>query len=139
MEKLASLIAILLEHSQRFFDFWNFQIVVSLAVLGFALSNEGLVSKRRVRLLITLVFTVIAVYSVYSLSIHQQREEKLWAALETRVAAAPADYTAEEKIYLESLKPTAFPIKAGALVVADFLVIVATWLGPAIKQNSASS
>jgi uncharacterized membrane protein YeiB len=136
MEKFGELIAVLLEHSQRFFDFWNFQILVSLAVLGFVLSNQELVSKRSVRILITLVFALIAGYSVFSLSVHQNREENLWAALESRVQAAPAQYTAEEISYLQSLKPTAFPIKAGALVSADFLVILVTWLSPAIKRGT---
>jgi len=138
MEKFGELIAVLLEHSQRFFDFWNFQILVSLAVLGFVLSNERLISKRRVRILITLVFLLIAGYSVFSLSVHQRREENLWAALESRVQAAPTQYTAEEITYLHSLKPTAFPIKAGALVFADFLVILVTWFSPTIKTDASA-
>jgi len=138
MEKFGELISVLLEHSQRFFDFWNFQILVSLAVLGFVLSNEALVSKRRVRILITLVFALIAAYSVFSLSVHQRREENLWEAIESRVQAAPTQYTKEEISYLQSLKPTAFPIKAGALVAADILVILVTWFTPGLKRDASS-
>ena len=39
MEKFGELIAILLEHSQRFIDFWNLQLVIALGVLGFSLAT----------------------------------------------------------------------------------------------------
>jgi len=77
MEKYAELIAILLEHSQRFIDFWNLQLVVALGVLGFSLTNPQIVSKTRIRLLISGIFIAIAAFSVFSLSSHQERAEKL--------------------------------------------------------------
>lgn len=130
MDEFSGLISILLEHAQRFFDFWNLQILVSLAVLGFVLSNDELIRQRRVRVLITFVFVMIALYCVFSLSVHQRREEALWSAIISRAQAAPAQYTTEEMAYLQSLKPTAFPIKAGALVIADLLVVIVTWFRP---------
>ena len=133
MEKYAELITILLQHSQRFFDIWNFQILISLAVIGFVLSNEGLVANQRVRVNITAVFVLIAIFSVYTLSVHNGREVLLWNALEARVAASPAQFTPEEKAYLQSLRPTAFVIKAGALVFADLLVILVTWTSPKMR------
>ena len=135
MEKFAELISILLQHSQRFFDFWNFQIVVSLAVLGFVFANQEVVSRLRVRLVITLVFLLIILFSIFSLSVHQQREEKLWLALESRVSVAQTQYTPQEIEYLESLKPSSFLIKAGALVAADVLVILAAWFGPRLNRK----
>ena len=135
MEEFSGLISILLEHAQRFFDFWNLQILVSLAVLGFVLSNDELITQRRVRILITLVFVMIALYCVFSLSVHQRREEALWTAIMSRAQASPAQYTTEEMAYLQSLKPTAFPIKAGALVVADLLVVVVTWFRPDFRNK----
>jgi hypothetical protein len=135
MEKFASLISILLEHSQRFFEIWNFQIVVSLAVLGFVISNQELVSKRGIRMYITVIFLLIAVFSVFTLSVHNQREILLWNALESRVAAAPADFTSREVEYLHSLEPTSFLIKGGALVFADLLVILVTWMSPGMKRE----
>jgi hypothetical protein len=138
MEQFSGLISILLEHSQRFFDIWNFQILISLAVIGFVLSNEGLVAKDRVRLHITLVFVMIAIFSVFTLSVHHQREVQLWTALEARVAAAPNQFIPEEIQYLDSLKPTAFVIKGGALVAADLLVIFVTWLSPRLQRDSTN-
>ena len=133
MEKYAELISILLQHSQRFLDFWNIQLLVSLAVLGFVFSNLEVVSKRSVRMIITLVFVFIAAFSVFSLSAHQQREEKLYAALQSHVAATPADFTPAEIAYLDSLKPTPFRLKAGALILADALLIAVVWFSPKIK------
>lgn len=134
MEKFGELIAVLLEHSQRFIDIWNLQLVIVLGVIGFSLANPQIVSKGRVRLLISVVFIAIALFSVFSLSAHQKREEKLWIALEARVAAAPGEFIPEEVAYIDSLKPTAFPIKAGAIVVADALVILVIWFSPKIKD-----
>lgn len=135
MEKFGELIAILLEHSQRFIDFWNLQLVIALGVLGFSLANPRIVSKVRVRLLISAVFVAIAAFSVFSLSVHQVRAENLWAALEARVDAAPTEFMPEEVIYIDSLRPTPFPIKAGAIVVADVLVILVIWFSPKIKGD----
>ena len=134
MEKYAQLIAVLLEHSQRFIDFWNLQLVVALGVLGFSLANPQVVSKTRVRVLILAVFIAIAAFSVFSLSSHQERAEKLWTALEARVAAAPAEFIPQEVAYIDSLEPTPFPIKAGALVAADVLVVLVIWFSPKMKE-----
>lgn len=136
METFSGLISILLEHSQRFFDIWNFQILISLAVIGFVLSNEGLMARGRVRVHITIVFILIAVFSVFTLSVHHQREVQLWNAIEARVAAAPSQFIPEEVQYLDSLKPTSFMIKGGALVVADLLVILITWVSPKVRLGS---
>jgi hypothetical protein len=135
MEKFSGLIAVLLEHSQRFFDIWNLQIVIALGVLGFSLTNQQIISKVRVRLLISAVFIAIAAFSVFSLSAHQRREEKLWNALEARVASAPSEYIPEEKAYIDVLKPTPFDIKAGAIVAADVLIILVIWFSPKIKEE----
>jgi uncharacterized membrane protein len=134
MENFSGLIAILLEHSQRFIDFWNLQLVVALGVLGFSLANQQVISKARVRILLSAVFIVMAVFSVFSLSAHQIRAEKLWTALEARVAAAPTEFIPEEVAYLDSLKPTPFGIKAGAIVAADVLVVLIIWFMPKIKE-----
>jgi hypothetical protein len=134
MEKYAQLIAVLLEHSQRFIDFWNLQLVVALGVLGFSLANPQVVSKTRVRVLISAVFIAIAAFSVFSLSSHQERAEKLWTALEARIAAAPAEFIPQEVAYIDSLEPTPFPIKAGALVAADVLVVLVIWFSPKLKD-----
>ena len=134
MEKFAELIAVLLEHSQRFIDFWNLQLVVALGVLGFSLANPQVVSKTHVRVLISAVFIAIAAFSVFSLSSHQERAEKLWTALEARIAAAPAEFIPQEVAYIDSLEPTPFPIKAGALVAADLLVVLVIWFSPRIKE-----
>jgi hypothetical protein len=138
MEQFSGLISILLEHSQRFFDIWNFQILISLAVMGFVLSNEGLAAKNRVRINITVVFLLIAIFSVFTLSVHHQREVRLWTALEARVAAAPKQFIPEEVQYLDALKPTPFVIKGGALVVADLLVILVTWMSPRVQRDMSN-
>ena len=134
MEKFAELIAVLLEHSQRFIDFWNLQLVIALGVLGFALANPQFIAKAQVRILITAIFIAIAAFSVFSLSAHQERAELLWAALEARVAAAPGALIPEEVAYIDSLEPTPFPIKAGALVAADVLVVLVIWFSPKLKE-----
>ena len=134
MEKFGELIAVLLEHSQRFIDFWNLQLVIALGVLGFALANPQIVSKTRVRLLISAIFIAIAAFSVFSLSAHQERAELLWTALEARVAAAPSEFIPQEVTFIDSLKPTPFPVKAGALVAADVLVVLVIWFSPKLKE-----
>lgn len=134
MENFSGLINILLEHSQRFIDFWNLQLVIALGVLGFSLTNSNVVSRTRVRILISVIFIAIAVFSVYSLSAHQERAEKLWTALEARVAAAPSEFIPEEVAYIDSLKPTPFDIKAGAIVSADVLVVLIIWFLPKMKE-----
>lgn len=134
MENFSGLINILLEHSQRFIDFWNLQLVIALGVLGFSLTNSNVISKARVRILISAIFIAIAVFSVYSLSSHQEREEKLWTALEARVVAAPGEFIPEEVAYIDSLKPTPFAIKAGAIVAADVLVILIIGFLPKLKE-----
>ena len=53
--------------------------------------TRNVMADLRVRLLISFVFIAIAAFSVFSLSAHQQREEKLWTALEARVVAAPTE------------------------------------------------
>jgi len=134
MEKFAELIAVLLEHSQRFIDFWNLQLVIALGVLGFALANPQVVAKTRVRVLLSAIFIAIAAFSVFSLSAHQERAELLWTALEARVAAAPSEFIPQEVAYIDSLEPTPFPIKAGALVAADVLVVLVIWFSPKLKE-----
>src|SRR5262245_30977169 len=124
MEKFAGLISILLEHSQRFIDFWNLHLVIALGVLGFSLANTEIVSKARVRMLISVVFIEMAAFSVFSLSAHQERAEKLWMAIEARVAASSTEFIPQEVAYIDSLKPTSFVIKAGAIVIADLAVIL---------------
>ena len=137
MANFGQLISVLLEHSQRFIDFWNLQLVLALGVLGFCLANQKIVSRISVRLLISLVFLAIATFSVFSLSTHQEREEKLWAALEAHVAVAPSEFIPEDAAYINSLKPTSFIIKAGAIMAADLMVILMVWLSPKTKEFSS--
>ncbi|HSB03082.1 MAG TPA: hypothetical protein VLE49_20700 [Anaerolineales bacterium] len=134
MESFSGLIGVLLEHSQSFIDFWNLQLVIALGVLGFSLANSQVVSKLRVRILLSAIFVAMAVFSVFSLSVHQERAEKLWTALEARLAAAPTEFIPEEVAYIDSLQPTPFVIKAGAIVAADILVILTIWFMQKIKE-----
>jgi hypothetical protein len=135
MERFAELLSIYLQHSQKFLDIWNIQIVILLAILGFVFSNPDVAAKRFVRVAITIVFAFIAIFSAFSLGKHQQREESLFAAIESRVMAAPADYTPQELEYLDALKPTSFGIKISALLLADVFVIVVIWIFPRQQQN----
>jgi len=130
MEKYAELIAVLLEHSQKFIDFWNLQLVIALGVLGFSFANPQIISKLQVRLIISGIFIAIAAFSIFSLSAHQKRAEMLWTALEARVAAEPIELIPEEAAYIDSLKPTSFSVKAGALVAADAVVVLLIWFTP---------
>jgi uncharacterized membrane protein len=134
MENFGELINVLLQHSQRFIDFWNLQLVIALGVLGFSLANPQIASRTRVRVLISIVFIAIAAFSVFSLWSHQERAEKLWTALEARLAAAPSEFIPEEVAYIDSLKPTPFPVKAGAIVAADVLVILVIWFSPKMTK-----
>ncbi len=135
MEKYADLINLLLQHGQRFFEIWNFQIIIAVAVIGYVLSNEGLIANNRVRVNITVVFLMIALFSVYTLSVHHAREVGIWNVLEAKVAAAPSQFTTQETDYLNTLKPPPFFIKAGALIVADLLVIAITWISPRTREQ----
>ena len=134
MESFNGLISVLLEHSQRFIDFWNLQLVIALGVLGFSLANPQVTSRARVRILLSVIFVAMAAFSVFSLLSHQQRAEKLWTALEARVAAAPGEFIPEEVEYIDSLKPTPFGIKAGAIVAVDILVILVIWYIPKLRE-----
>ena len=135
MEQYTNSISLLLQHGQRFFEIWNFQIIIAIAAIGFILSNEGLAAKNKVRLNITIVFLMIAIFSVYTESVHHQRETLLWNALEAHVAHEPDQFTVDEVKYLGSLKPTPFFIKASALVVVDLLVVGMTWISPKMRDG----
>jgi len=80
------------------------------------------------------VFIAIAAFSVFSLASHQERAEKLWTALEARIAAEPSKFIPEEIAYIDSLEPTPFVIKAGAIVAADMMVILAIWFSSKLKE-----
>ena len=134
MDKFSGLISVLLEHSQRFIDFWNLQLVIAIGVLGFALANPQIVSRSRVRLLICAIFIAMAAFSVFSLSVHQYRAELLWTAIEARVSASPAELIPQEVAYIDSLKPTPFGVKIGALLGADILILLAIWFSPKLKD-----
>ena len=135
MEQYTGLVSLLLQHGQRFFEIWNFQIVVSVAAVGFILSNEGLMARNRIRVNITVVFLLIAVFSVYTLSVHNEREILLWNAIQSRIGRDSVQLTPSETQYLEALKPTSFLRKAVALVFADLLVIAMTWISPKMRRG----
>jgi len=134
MEKYAELIAVLLEHSQRFIDFWNLQLVIALGVVGYSLAIPQIVSELQVRLILSGFFIAIAAFSIFSLSAHQKRAEMLWTALEARVAAEPNELITEEVAYIDSLKPTAFSVKAGALLTADVVIVLLIWFIPKLQD-----
>jgi hypothetical protein len=135
MEQYTNSISLLLQHGQRFFEIWNFQIILAVTAVGFIVSNEGLTAKPRVRVNITIVFLLIAVFSVYTLSIHHEREMLIWNAIQSRIEWDSISLTPAELQYLEALKPTDFLRKAAALVTADLIVIAITWLSPRMRNE----
>lgn len=135
MEQYTNSISLLLQHGQRFFEIWNFQIIIAVAAVGFILSHEGLAARNRVRVNITIVFMLIAIFSVYTLSVHHERELLLWNAIQSRIARAASQLTPAEIQYIEALKPTDFLRKAAALVTADLIVIAMTWISPRMRQE----
>lgn len=134
MEQYTNSISLLLQHGQRFIEIWNFQVIIAVAAIGFVMSHEGLTSTNRVRIHVTIVFLLIAIFSVYTESIHHQREALVWKAIEARVAASPSEFLPQEVDYINSLKPTPFIIKAGALIVADLFVVAVTWMSPRMRE-----
>lgn len=135
MEQYTNSIALLLQHGERFFEIWNFQIIIAVAAVGFIMSHEGLTAKDRVRVNITIVFMLIAIFSVYTLSVHHEREILLWNAIQSRIDRDSSPLTSAEIQYIESLRPRDFLRKAAALVAADLIVIVMTWISPRIRQE----
>ena len=135
MEQYTNSISLLLQHGERFFEIWNFQIIIAVAAVGFIMSHEGLTAKDRVRLNITIVFVLIAIFSVYTLSVHHEREVLLWNAIQSRIGRDSIQLTPAEIQYIESLKPTDFLRKAAALVVADLVVIAITWISPRMRAE----
>lgn len=133
MEQYTNSISLLLQHGQRFFEIWNFQIIIAVAAVGFIMSNEGLTAMPRVRVNITVVFLLIAIFSVYTLSVHHDREALLWHAIQSRIERDSIQLTPAERQYIESLRPTDFMRKAAALVAADLIVIAITWLSPRMR------
>lgn len=135
MEQYTNSIALLLQHGQRFFEIWNFQIIIAVAAVGFIMSHEGLTARDRVRVNITVVFVLIAMFSVYTLSVHHERELLIWNAIQSRIHASSPPLTPAEMEYIAALEPTDFLRKAAALVVADLIVIAITWLSPRMRQE----
>ena len=135
MEPYTNSITLLLQHGQRFFEIWNFQILIAVAAVGFIMSQEGLTARNRVRVNITLVFVLIALFSVYTLSVHNEREVLLWNAIQSRIGRDSVQLTPAEIQYLEALKPTSFLQKVAALVAADLLVIFIAWMSPRMRQE----
>jgi hypothetical protein len=135
MEQYTNSISLLLQHGQRFFEIWNFQIVLAVAAVGFILSNEGLAARNRVRINITIVFILIAIFSVYTLSVHHERETLMWNAIESRIDQSSFPLTPAEIQYIDSLKPTSFLQKAAALIATDLLVIAITWISPRMRTE----
>jgi hypothetical protein len=135
MEQYTNSISLLLQHGQRFFEIWNFQIIIAVAAVGFIMSHEGLTATTRVRVNITIVFVLIAIFSVYTLSVHHEREVLLWNAIQSRIERDSMPLTPSEIQYLESLKPTDFLRKAAALLIADLIVIAMTWISPRMRQE----
>jgi hypothetical protein len=135
MEQYTNSIALLLQHGQRFFEIWNFQIILAIAAVGFIMSHEGLTARDRVRINITVVFVLIAIFSVYTLSVHHERELLLWNAIQSRIDASSSLLTPAEMEYIATLEPMDFFRKAAALVIADLIVIGITWLSPRMRQE----
>ena len=135
MEQYTNSIALLLQHGQRFFEIWNFQLILAVAAVGFIMSHEGLTARDRVRINITVVFVLIAIFSVYTLSVHHERELLLWNAIQSRIDASSSLLTPAEMEYIATLEPTDFLRKAVALVAADLIVIGITWLSPRMRQE----
>ena len=135
MEQYTNSISLLLQHGQRFFEIWNFQIIIAVAAVGFIMSNEGLTAKNRVRVNITIVFFLIAIFSVYTLSVHHEREVLIWNAIQSRIERDSGQLTPAELQYIDTLKPTDFLRKASALMAADLLVIAITWISPRVRQE----
>src|SRR5215208_6969143 len=135
MEQYTNSIALLLQHGGRFFEIWHFQILIAVAAVGFIMSHEGLTAKDRVRVHITIVFLLIAVFSVYVLSIHHGREILMRNAIESRIERDSVQLTPAELQYFESLRPASFLRQAAALVVADLLVIAITWISPRVRER----
>ena len=134
MEQYTNSISLLLQHGQRFFEIWNFQIIIAVAAVGFIMSHEGLTARDRVRVNITIVFVLIAIFSVYTLSVHHEREILLWNAIQSRIDRDSIPLTPAEIQYLETLRPTDFLRKAAALVAADLIVIAMTWMSPRMRE-----
>jgi hypothetical protein len=135
MEQFTNSISLLLQHGQRFFEIWNFQIIIAVAAVGFIMSHEGLTARDRVRVNITVVFLLIALFSVYTLSVHHERELLLWNAIQSRINSASIPLTSAERAYIAALEPTDFLRKAAALVAADLIVIAIAWLSPRMRQE----
>lgn len=135
MEQYTNSISLLLQHGQRFFEIWNFQIIIAVAAVGFIMSNEGLTARNRVRVNITIVFVLIAIFSVYTLSVHHERELLIWNAIQSRIDTGSIQLTPAEFEYIDSLKPTSFLQKAAALIAADLLVIAITWISPRMRME----
>ena len=76
----------------------------------------------------------MAVFSVYTLSIHHNHETLLWNAIQSRIIRDSVQLTPSEVQYLDALKPLAFLRKAAALVFVDGLVVLITWISPKAQR-----
>ena len=132
MESLAGLLSVLIQHSQRLTEVWNFQIIVILGTIGFLLAHTAQVN-RRFKIFLTTAFVIFAIVSLVSLKTFQEREEQLWLVIKEKVADHQT-YTDGERYYVNTLKPTAVHWKAIAIILADMLVIFAIVTTPSKKD-----
>lgn len=134
MDQYINSISLLLEHGHRFFEIWNFQIIIALAAMGYIMSREGLTARTQFRWNVTVIFFLIAVFSVYSLSVHHERELLIWNAMQSRMETNSNELTLAELDYIGSLAPTDFLRKAAALILVDLVVVVITWISPLVHH-----
>lgn len=135
MDDYINSISLLLQHGHRFFEIWNFQVLIALAAIGYIMSKDGFSARKQFRWNVTFIFFLIAVFSVYSLSVHHERELLVWNAMQSRMEAAPNQLTPAEVAYIESLAPTDFLRKAAALVLVDLIVVAITWISPLVHGH----
>jgi hypothetical protein len=80
-------------------------------------------------------YCVYRLFSAFSLSVHQERQEKLFSAIESRFMLMSDEFTTQELEYIDTLKPTSYWLKIGALVLADMFVIAVIWINPRNRQK----
>ena len=72
-------IKLLSSHTQRMATLWNFQIVVSIGIIGFVMTDIPLKSQKIINLLLlTILFIAFAVYNGISIKTTQERRNFAW-------------------------------------------------------------
>lgn len=145
-------INLLLDHTQRLGDLWNFQIVVSASVIGLLMTDIAFKSQKRMALklsVLTILFFAFAIYNGDAIKRSEQRRHLMWTVVRMQSSeslGAPNRCPLESRSkgdenelatlvrnkwrYICELGPDPVWVTVVALLVFDVIIVVSIWIIP---------